>query len=55
MGFEGPFEGTRHQIMQKGEITVRIPNPHQSDIPRDLLARILRQAQITRNEWEKLK
>jgi hypothetical protein len=40
--------------MIKGSITVRIPNPHQSDIGRELLARILRQAQIDKQEWEKL-
>jgi hypothetical protein len=29
-------------------------NPHQADISRGLLARILRQAGIERDEWEKL-
>ena len=54
LGFEGPYSGGRHQFMIKGSITVRIPNPHQSDIGRELLARILRQAQIDKQEWEKL-
>jgi len=27
-GFEGPFSGGKHQFMMKGEITIRIPNPH---------------------------
>ena len=40
--------------MVKGEATVRIPNPHQSDISKELLSRILRQAGIGRHEWEKL-
>jgi hypothetical protein len=40
--------------MVKGSITVYIPNPHQGDIGRELLARILRQAQIDKQEWEKL-
>jgi predicted RNA binding protein YcfA (HicA-like mRNA interferase family) len=53
-GFEGPYPGTKHQIMQKGDITIRVPNPHQGDIDRNLLARILRQANIERDEWEKL-
>jgi hypothetical protein len=40
--------------MVKGNITLRIPNPHQSDIGKDLLMRILRQAGIDKNDWEKL-
>src|ERR1035437_2157130 len=27
MGFEGPYAGGRHQLMQKGLQTVRVPNP----------------------------
>ncbi len=53
-GFEGPYSGKRHQFMIKGNITLRIPNPHQSDIGKPLLIRILRQANIDREEWEKL-
>jgi hypothetical protein len=30
------------------------PIPHQGDIGRDLLARILRQAGVDRDEWERL-
>jgi predicted RNA binding protein YcfA (HicA-like mRNA interferase family) len=40
--------------MAKEDITVRMPNPHQRDIGRELLARILRQAGISREDWEKL-
>ncbi len=40
--------------MQKENLTIRIPNPHQSDIGRELLIRILRQAGISREDWEKL-
>ena len=47
VGFEGPIGG-RHQFMMQGDITIWIPNPHQSDIGRDLLARLLRQAHIDR-------
>ncbi len=39
--------------MIRGQVTLRIPNPHQSDIGRDLLARILRHAGIDRETWEK--
>jgi len=54
LGFEGPFSGRKHEIMSKGEITIRLPNPHRGDISRDLLVRILRQAEIERDEWERL-
>jgi predicted RNA binding protein YcfA (HicA-like mRNA interferase family) len=40
--------------MKKGDITLTIPNPHQGDISKDLLAKILRQAGISRDEWESL-
>ena len=53
-GFEGPYSGGKHQFMVRGEITIRVPNPHQGDIGRELLARILRQAEISKEEWEKL-
>jgi len=54
LGFEGPYSGGKHQYMVKGQIKLAIPNPHQGDIGRDLLARILRQAGIERDEWERL-
>ncbi len=54
LGFEGPYASGKHQYLVKDEIKLAIPNPHQSDIGRDLLARILRQAGIDKSEWEKL-
>jgi len=54
LGFEGPFAGGRHEFMLNGDLTVWIPNPHEGDIGRELLARILRQAGIAREDWEKL-
>jgi predicted RNA binding protein YcfA (HicA-like mRNA interferase family) len=40
--------------MLKGELKLTIPNPHQGDISSSLLNRILRQANISRDEWEAL-
>ena len=54
LGFEGPYSGGKHQFMSKGEITFRVPNPHQSDIGKELLVRILRQAGISKEAWERL-
>lgn len=36
-GFNGPFSGGKHQFMLKDNLTIRIPNPHQSDISKELL------------------
>ena len=54
LGFEGPYSGGKHQFMIKSDITLRIPNPHHGDIGKELLIRILRQARINREDWEKL-
>ena len=40
--------------MLRGELSVTIPNPHGGDIGPNLLAKVLRQANITRDEWEAL-
>ncbi len=53
-GFDGPFAGKKHSFMIKGSLTLTIPNPHKSDIGVELLSRILRQAKISRKEWEGL-
>ena len=53
-GFEGPHAGGRHEFLIKGQLRLILPNPHQSEISKDLLARILRQANLTREEWKKL-
>jgi predicted RNA binding protein YcfA (HicA-like mRNA interferase family) len=53
-GFEGPFAGGKHEFLVKGELRLVLPNPHQGEIGKELLARILRQANISRAEWEKL-
>jgi predicted RNA binding protein YcfA (HicA-like mRNA interferase family) len=54
LGFTGPYAGTKHQVMVKQTVRVRIPNPHRGDISIGLLAEILRQAGISRDEWEQL-
>ena len=53
-GFDGPFSGGNHQYMQNGQLKLPIPNPHQGDLSIDLLARVLRKAGISREEWEQL-
>ena len=53
-GFDGPYYGGRHPFMIKGDLTITIPNPHKEDIGKELLLRILRQANISKEEWEKI-
>jgi len=54
LGFEGPYSGGNHQYMVRGELRLSVPNPHKGDISRPLLADLLVQAGITREEWERL-
>ena len=54
LGFEGPYSGGKHQFMVKGGWTLRLPNPHRSEIGKEFLARILRQGGIERDDWEQL-
>jgi hypothetical protein len=53
-GFAGPDPGGSHEYMHKGMLRVRLPNPHRHDSSKKLLAQILREAEISREEWEKL-
>lgn len=53
-GYDGPFAGTKHSIMAKGNQRLHIPNPHHGDITTGLLVRILKQAGISKAQWEAL-
>ncbi|MCK4244978.1 MAG: type II toxin-antitoxin system HicA family toxin [Candidatus Omnitrophica bacterium] len=55
LGFEGPYRGGRHPYMIKGSLVLTIPNPHRREIRVDLLSRILKQAEISREDWKKVK
>ena len=54
LGFEGPYSGGKHQFMFRGMIRLRLPNPHRKDVGTELLSRILKQAGIDTDSWEKL-
>jgi len=47
-----PIEGAKHAFMVKGELKVRMPNPHRGDIDISLLKEILRQANLDWTDWE---
>jgi predicted RNA binding protein YcfA (HicA-like mRNA interferase family) len=55
LGWEGPIAGRKHQHMVKGEVQLTIPNPHRGDIGVNLLAIILKEAGVSRDEWLKLR
>jgi predicted RNA binding protein YcfA (HicA-like mRNA interferase family) len=52
LGFTGPFPGGRHAFMVRGDRRVAIPNQHPGVIGVNLVGRILRQAGVSREEWE---
>ncbi len=52
LGFAGPYSGGKHQFMVRGGVVLTIPNPHKGDIGIDLLRVVLREAGVTRREWE---
>lgn len=54
LGFSGPYPGGNHEFMVKGTRRLILPNPHGGDIDIGLLARLLKQAGITREQWEAL-
>ena len=51
IGFEGPFPGSDHDFMVRGDNFVRIPNSHRREICTNLISEILREGEITRDEW----
>ncbi len=55
LGFDGPYSGGRYLFMSKGELKVRVPNPHHGDISASLLSEILRQVGIAKDEWNRRK
>lgn len=52
LGFTGPISGGKHQFMARGDVVLTIPNPHRKDIAIGLLSVILRQAGVSRKEWQ---
>ena len=49
LGWEGPFPGGDHAYMKKQ--SHKIPIPKNQEIDTSLLRRILREADISREEW----
>jgi predicted RNA binding protein YcfA (HicA-like mRNA interferase family) len=52
LGFSGPYTGSGHDYMVNGNIRVTIPNLHHGkDLGVKLLAQILKEAEISREDW----
>jgi predicted RNA binding protein YcfA (HicA-like mRNA interferase family) len=54
LDFNGPYSGGKHQFMVRGDLRIRIPNPHKKEIGKNLLKLILKEAEIPKEKWEKL-
>jgi predicted RNA binding protein YcfA (HicA-like mRNA interferase family) len=52
-GFKGPYPGGKHGWMEKENIRLIIPNPHKGDIDVGLIRRLLKQAKIRHEEWNR--
>jgi predicted RNA binding protein YcfA (HicA-like mRNA interferase family) len=53
-GCTGPYVGGSHPFMKNGELKFSIPNEHDNDIGPNLLSRILRRANISRDDWDRI-
>jgi predicted RNA binding protein YcfA (HicA-like mRNA interferase family) len=53
LGFEGPYlsSGPHPYFLKKGDLIVDLPNPHKQDIGVGLLKKVLKQAEVSREEW----
>jgi predicted RNA binding protein YcfA (HicA-like mRNA interferase family) len=54
LGFDGPYSGGRHLFMIRDSLKIHIPNPHGRDVSKYLLSEILRQAGISKRDWNDL-
>lgn len=54
LGFTGPVAGGRHEFMlfPDGRRRLTLPNPHGGEISRSFLSDLLRQADISKTQWE---
>lgn len=54
LGFDGPYNGGKHLFMKRGTLKLHIPNDHHNDISAGLVNEILKQAGISKKEWNTL-
>ena len=54
LGWDGPYQKGKHAFIIKTSLRLTIPNPHRGDIHWSLTSRILKEANISPEEWEAL-
>lgn len=54
LGWDGPQQKGKHPFMVKGSVRLTVPNPHHGDIDWSLMKRVLKQAEISPEEWESI-
>ena len=52
-GWDGPYQKGKHPFMVNQGRRLPIPNPHRGDIDWSLTSRILKEAGISQQEWER--
>ncbi|MEW6665985.1 MAG: type II toxin-antitoxin system HicA family toxin [Thermodesulfobacteriota bacterium] len=50
-GFEGPFSGGKHSYMKRAKYRQTIPNPHGKVISSQFIKELLKQANISIEDW----
>lgn len=55
LGYDEEYGSVRHGIMRRGSVTVAVPDPEGRDVEDFLLRRILRQAEVTPDEFDSVK
>ncbi len=53
LGWAGPESGGSHLFMRKAGRRLIVPNPHGGDVDWSLVKRMLMQARISPEEWER--
>ena len=54
-GWEGEYQEGKHPFLVKSGVRVTIPNPHRGDLDWTIVKRILKQAGVDLDEWERMK
>lgn len=51
LGWNGPFSGGKHEFMVRGAMKLPIPNPHGGVLGVGMVSEILRETEISREDW----
>jgi predicted RNA binding protein YcfA (HicA-like mRNA interferase family) len=51
LGWDGPFSGGKHQFMVRGAMKLPVPNPHGGVLGVGMVNEILKETEISREEW----